>query len=91
MLICLDSDPEVLYSLDMELGETVDITKEELLNAWTMVNEKLKREQMYLGQWCTAAYAVNHWDIVYEKTVEVYALELEQSAIAESIREMETV
>jgi len=69
----------------------MNVTQGDLLDAWTMVNANLKQQQMFLGQWCTAAYACDHWDIVHEKVVEVYALELEQSAIAKSIREMETV
>ena len=69
----------------------MNVTQSDLVDAWTMVNQNLKQQQRFLGQWCTAAYACDHWDIVHEKTLEVFALELEQSGIARSIREMETV
>lgn len=66
----------------------MNVTKSNLLRAWRMIDDKLKQEQTYLGQWCTAAQATGYWGIVHEKTLEVFALELEQSAIYRSIEEM---
>ena len=69
----------------------MNVTRDDLVSAWGMVHAELRVQQLSLGQWCCSAQAVDYWGIVHEKTLEVFALELEQSALAREIRELEEV
>ena len=69
----------------------MNVTQDDLVSAWHMVHAELRVQQLSLGQWCCSAQAVDDWGIVHEKTLEVFALELEQNGIAREIRELEKV
>ena len=68
----------------------MNVTRDDLVSAWGMVHAELELQQKFLGQWCCAAYSCDHWGVVHEKTLEVYALQLEQSGLSRDITELET-